>query len=91
MKKAKLRVDSSELAYCKKYGVMPDRHFEKLLGEKCEKYRKDWRHCNGECHASCTFFDEVGDMINANMHAIWEEQKALHGGAFVGADDIPFA
>lgn len=77
MNKALLKFTPLEHAYAQKYGIMPDRHYEKLLGEKCELYDKS-QGCCKECYEyGCSALKEVGDTINANMREVWEEEKAF--------------
>lgn len=73
MNKALLKFSPLEHAYSQKFGIMPDRHFEKLLGEKCQLYSTE--RCK-KCHeGNCVYMKEVGDTINANMRQVWQEQK----------------
>lgn len=79
MNKALLKFTPLEHAYAQKYGIMPDRHYEKLLGEKCETYSQN-NECCRKCYESfsgCNILKEVGDTINANMRKVWEEEKAF--------------
>lgn len=88
MKKAKLRLNATEIAYCKKHGITPDRHYDKLLSDRCKNGVK----CNECSEYRCGLFDEVGKIINDNVHQIWEEQKAKHAAeiTFSPAGDTPF-
>lgn len=73
MNKALLKFSPLENAYAQKFGIMPDRHYEKLLGEKCQLYNT--KRCKKCYEGNCVYMKEVGDTINANMREVWQEQK----------------
>lgn len=87
MNKGLLKFSPLEHAYSQKFGIMPDRHFEKLLGEKCQLYSTE--RCKKCYEGNCVYMKEVGDIINANMREVWEEQKVFRK-EFHVATNTPF-
>ena len=77
MNKALLKFSPLENAYAQKFGIMPDRHIERLLCDRCEKYNENRNACIYCDSRPCEYSKECGAIINANMREVWEEEKAF--------------
>lgn len=75
MNKALLKFSPLEHAYSQKFGIMPDRHIEKLLSDRCEKYNKNKNSCINCESRPCKYSKECGAIINANIREVWQDQK----------------
>ena len=74
MNKALLKFSPLEHAYAQKFGIMPDRHYEKMLTDLCDNSKEPCNCVKCEKYP-CTFLEVAGDTINANMRQVWQEQK----------------